>query len=68
MANNAEVFLKAVQALEDVYKRQAILCIAMFLSGIYCLLGVLLKKYQKTDHVALAPFVLAAEVVLLYLK
>ena len=46
----------------------AILCIAMFLSGIYCLLGVLLKKYQKTDHVALAPFVLAAEVVLLYLK
>ena len=36
--------------------------------GIYCLLGVLLKKYQKTDHVALAPFVLAAEVVLLYLK
>lgn len=46
----------------------AILCIALFLSGFYCLGGVLLKKYQKTDCVALAPFVLAADVVLLYLK
>ena len=46
----------------------ALLCIAMFLSGIDCLIGVLLKRYQKADHVALAPFVLAAEVVLLYLK
>ena len=53
--------------LLGIRQNLAILCIALMLSGIYCLVGMLLKKYQKTDCVALAPFVLAAEVVRLYL-
>ena len=44
------------------------LLIILFIIPIITMKSFADEKYQKTDHVALAPFVLAAEVVLLYLK
>lgn len=44
-----------------------LLCMALFLCGGYGLFGLLLKKYKRKDCIALAPFVLIADVIRLYL-